>query len=57
MLASPIKGSNTAQVTPRAQVSWISAKVTKYGLESKFHDHNKVSCDVECGLLYDATAS
>ena len=43
--------------TSRAEVSRISARVTKYALEHEFHDHNKVSCDVECWLLYEATAS
>ena len=43
--------------TSRAEVSWISASVTKYALEREFCDHNKVSCDVECWFLYKATAS
>ena len=53
MLANQIKGQNTARVTPRdlatsrAEVSWILARVTKYALERDFHDHTKVSCDVE----------
>ena len=43
--------------TSRAEASWISARVYKYALEREFRDHNKVSCDVECWLLYEAIAS
>ena len=60
MLANQIKGQNTARVIRRDlarwRQSWISARVTKYALEREFHDHNKASCDVECWLLYEATA-
>ena len=43
--------------TSPAGVSWILARVTKYALEREFRDYNKVSCDVECWLLCEATAS
>ena len=43
--------------TSRTSVSWILARVTKHALEREFHDYNKVSCDVEWWLLYEATAS
>ena len=43
--------------TSRAEASRISARVTNNALEREFRDHNKVSCDVECWLLYEATAS
>ena len=43
--------------TSCSAVFWILARVTKYALEREFHDHNKVSCDVECWLLGGATAS
>ena len=50
-LANQIKGYNTAGVTPRGIARWC---VLYFGeryqnaLEREFHDHNKVSCDVEC---------
>ena len=58
----PIRSKDRIQLewllaTSRAEVSWILARITKYALEREFHDHNKVSCDVECWLLYEATAS
>ena len=43
--------------TSRAEASWISARVNKYALEREFRDHNKVSYDVECWLLYEATTN
>ena len=44
-------------VTSRGGVSWILARVTKCDLEREFHNYNEVSCDVECWLLCEATAS
>ena len=52
-LANQIKGYNTAGATPRGIARW---RVLYFGeryqnaLEREFHDHNKVSCDVECYL-------
>ena len=43
--------------TSRTSVSGILARVTKHALEREFHYYNKVSCDVEWWLLYEATAS
>ena len=39
-----------------AGMSWILARVTTYDLERVFHNYNKVSCDVECWVLCEATA-
>ena len=61
MFTSQIKGHRMQRewliATSPAGVSWILARFTKYDLEPEFHNYNEVSCDVECWLLCEATAS
>ena len=52
-LANQIKGYNTARATPCDIARWRAldfGKSYQNALEREFHDHNKVSCDVECCL-------
>ena len=58
MLATQIKGKNTARVTPRALAClgfWREFPNTLWN--GSFTTFNKVSCDLECWLLCEATAS
>ena len=50
-LSNQIKGQSKARVTPRDLAGWLVCdfgEFFKYALERKFHNYNKVSCDVEC---------
>ena len=51
MLAYQIKGwsySSSESSRPGALECLGFRRVSKYALEREFHDHNKVSCDVDC---------
>ena len=53
-LSNQIKGQSKARVTPRDLAGWLVCdfgEFFKY-VKIKFHNYNKVSCDVECWLLY-----